>query len=168
MTTNGTWNVGTSLHEARNAGLNYNVAVLPHMGTKVSINTGGPVVVFNQSRHKQEAMNFIRWYSQAENSWDLISSGIWMPTQSSWYTNPELTRKWLNNPAYPPYDDFYSAVLRTAMEISRPAAWYYTPNMDEFLTLLGSVLGPVWTGQQTARDAITSNIAALRRAHAGN
>ena len=167
MTTNGQWNIGTSLFSAKKEGLNYGIGVLPYMGQKVTVNVGGPLVVFSQTKYPREAMDFIKWYSQAENCWGLIETGIWMPIHEHWYTNPEYTRKWVNNPAFPPYDDYVSAVITPARTVSKPASWYYTPNTDEFFTLLTSVLGPVWTGQTTAQQAITSNIAALRRAHAG-
>jgi len=34
--------------------------------------------------------------------------------------------------------------------------------------LLGSVLGDVWTGKTTAKDAISKNLDALKAAHSGN
>lgn len=96
MTTNGAWNIGTCLEEARNEGLNYGVAVLPYMKDKVTICTGGPNVVFSQSKHPEEAMEFIKWYSSEENSWDsLIAKGIWMPITEPYYTDEEMTKKWL-------------------------------------------------------------------------
>ena len=167
MTTNGTWNIGTALREPRDAGrLNYGVSVLPHMGTRLTMNTGGPVVVFNQTRHQTEAMEFVRWYSNPDNNYGLIEAGIWMPTLENWFTDDALLRRWATSPAYPPFDDFRSAVVETSLNYSRPVSNYYTNNTDAFYALLGSVLGNVWTGQTTAREAITSNIAALRRAHA--
>ena len=33
---------------------------------------------------------------------------------------------------------------------ARSTCWYYTPNTSDFIDLLRSVLGPVWTGEQTA------------------
>ena len=167
LTTNGTWNIGTALREPRDAGrLNYGVSVLPNMGTRLTMNTGGPVVVFNQTRHQNEAMEFVRWYSNPDNNFGLIEAGIWMPTLENWFTDDAILRRWATSPAYPPFDEFNSAVVQTSLNYSRPVSNYYTNNTDAFYALLGSVLGNVWTGQTTAREAITSNIDALRRAHA--
>ena len=106
MTTNGAWNIGTCLSAAREEGLNYGIGVLPYMKEKVTISTGGPNVVFSQTEHPEEAMEFIKWYSREENSWDsLIAAGIWMPTTSGYYEDEELTTKWLDNPAYPPMEE---------------------------------------------------------------
>jgi multiple sugar transport system substrate-binding protein len=168
MTTNGTWSIGAFLREPRDAGtLNYGVSVVPNMGTKLTVNTGGPVVMFSQTKHPAEVMEFIRWYSSPDNNFGLIEAGIWMPAFANWFTDSALLDRWARSPAYPPFDEFNSAVIQTSLNYSRPVANYYTDNCDEFNKLLQSILGPVWTGQTTAQQAITSNIDALRRAHAG-
>ena len=167
MTTNGNWNVGTCLSTARDQqGLNYGVGVLPYMKEKITINTGGARVVFKGPKEK-EGMDYVRWYNSLENSWNLISAGIWGPNKMYFFTNEAETRRWLNNPAFPPYDDFKTAFVDYARDYAKPTAWYYTPNTNAFNPLLQSILGEVWTGARTTRDAITQNIAALRNAHAG-
>jgi multiple sugar transport system substrate-binding protein len=169
MATGGQWNVGTCLATARDKeGLKYGVAVLPYMKQKVTINTGGPNVVFSQGKNQKEAMEWLTRYAREENAWFLIESGIWMPVLSSYYSDPAMTKKWISNPNFPPYDEYKSAVVDYAMKYARPTSWYYTNNTVDFNNLLGSILGDVWTGAKTARDVITANIAALRRAHQGN
>jgi len=136
MTTNGTWNIGTALREPRDAGrLNYGVSVLPNMGTKLTMHTGGPVVLFSQSRHPAEAMEFIRWYSNPSNNMGLIEAGIWMPAFQNWFTDQTLLNRWARSPAYPPFDDFNSAVVQTSLNYSRPVSNYYTNNTDAFYAL---------------------------------
>ncbi|AIQ50991.1 ABC transporter substrate-binding protein [Paenibacillus sp. FSL R7-0331] len=169
MATNGQWNVGTSLNSAKEEGLNYGVAVLPYMKDKVTISTGGANVVFSQTKHPKEAMEWLKWYNSEENNWELISSGIWMPTLDKWYKDETLTRKWVENPNFPPYDEYKSAVVDYAQSpAARPAAWFYTNYTTDFNTLLGSVLGDVWTGKTTAKEAITKNLEALKAVHAGS
>ena len=169
MATGGQWNVGTCLATARDKeGLNYGVAVLPYMKQKVTINTGGPNVVFSQSKNQKEAMEFLKWYAQEENAWGLIESGIWMPTLQKWYTDETFTKKWVGNPNFPPYAEYKSAVVDFAMKYGKPTSWYYVNNTIDFNNLLQSILGDVWTGAKTARQAITSNSAALKRAFQGN
>jgi len=169
MATNGQWNVGTSLNVAKEEGLNYGVAVLPYMKDKVTLSTGGANVVFSQTKHPEEAMEWLKWYNSEENNWGLISSGIWMPTLEKWYTDEALTRKWVENPNFPPYDEYKSAVVDYARSTAaKPAAWFYTNNTTEFNTLLGSILGDVWTGKTTAKDAISKNLEALKAANKGS
>ena len=167
MTTNGQWNVGTCLSTARDSqGLNYGVGVLPYMKDKVTINTGGARAVFKGPR-EPSAMEYVKWETAIENAWALVESGIWMPTQLRYYTDEALTRKWADNPAFPPYNDYKTAVVDYARDFAKPTAWYYTPNTNAFNALLQSILGDVWTGARTARDVINQNIGALRNAHAG-
>ncbi|PHV69629.1 ABC transporter substrate-binding protein [Sporanaerobium hydrogeniformans] len=169
MTTNGAWNIGTCLAAAREEGLNYGVGVLPYMKEKVTINTGGPNVVFSQTKHPEEAMEFLKWYALEENNWDaLIATGIWMPTLDSYYKDETLTRKWLENPAYPEYEEAKGVLVDYAMEYAKPASWYYVNNTTDFNSLLSSVLGDVWTGKITAEKAINDCFVALEEAHAGN
>ena len=40
------------------------------------------------------------------------------------------------------------------MEKSESTCWYYVPHTNEFLEYLRSQLGPVWTGDKTAADAL--------------
>lgn len=163
MATGGAWNVGTCLNGARDdIGLNYGVARLPKMEREVTICTGGPQVVFSQTEHPEEAMEFIKWYMKEENSWDsLIATGIWMPILEKYYTDPELTEKWINNPNFPDQEEYKAAVVDYAMEAAESTCWYYIPHTNDFINLLRSVLGPVWTGEQTAEQAITENYDAL-------
>jgi multiple sugar transport system substrate-binding protein len=167
MGTGGAWNVGTCLASARKEGLDYGVAVLPYMKQKVTICTGGPNVVFAQSKHKAEAMEWIKWYAKEENSWSLIESGIWMPVLQKWYTDETFTHKWVDNPNFPPYAQYKSAVVDYAMNNSKSTSWYYVNNTIDFNTLLGSLLGEVWTGNKTAKDAITGGYSALVDAYKG-
>lgn len=168
MGTGGAWNVGTCLSDARAEGLNYGVAVLPYMKEKTTLCTGGPNVVFSQTKHPEEAMEWLKWYYQEENSWALISTGIWMPILDKWYTDEEMTHKWVDNPNFPPYEEYKSAVVDYAKSTARSASWYYVNNTVDFNNLLTSVLGDVWTGKITAEEAITQNIDALKAAYEGN
>ncbi len=84
-----------------------------------------------------------------------------------WYTNEEMTHRWVDNPNFPPYDEYKSAVVDYAREYARPTAWYYVNNTVDFNNLLGAVLGEVWNGNQTAEQAITENIDALIMAKEG-
>lgn len=154
MATGGAWNVGTCMN---GVSFNYGVARLPYMKDKVTICTGGPQVVFSQIKHPAEAMEFIKWYMKEENSWDsLIATGIWMPILEEYYTDESLTHKWVDNPNFPDYDEYKAAVVDYAMECAQSTCWYYVPHTTEFIEYLRSILGPVWTGEQTAADALAA------------
>ena len=153
MATGGQWNIGTCLATARTKqNLNYDVAVLPYMKKKVTINTGGPNVVFSQSKNQNEAGEFLKWYASEENNWFMVESGIWMPPLEKWYAD----------------ENFISAVMDYALKSAKPASWYFVNNTFDFNNVLKNILYDVWIGTKTAREVITANIAALKKAHIGN
>ena len=112
-------------------------------------------------------MAWLKWYAKEENACGLIESGIWMPVNSSYYTDEALTHKWVDNPNFPPYAQYKSAVVDYAMNNSRSTSWYYVNNTIDFNTLLGSQLGEVWTGNKTAKDVITKGYKDLVAAYKG-
>lgn len=169
MGTGGQWNIGTCLGSAKKEGLNYGVAVLPYMKQKATLCTASLSAVFNSSKNPKECFDYIKWSALEENNWDMISSGILMPRLEKWYTDETLTRKWVENPNFPEFEQYKSAVIDYSrdMNITHPAAWFYTANTSDFNALLNSVLGDVWTGKTTAEKAITSNIDKLNAAFEG-
>lgn len=160
MATGGAWNMGTCMSSS---GINFGIGVLPYMQEKVTLATSGPQVVFSQSQHLEEAKDFIAWYTQEENSWNLIETGIWMPLLQKYYTEDEYIDKWLKEELFPvkDYDMARSVLVDYTNAAAQSACWYYTPNTSEFIDLLRSVLSPVWTGETTAEEALTANFAAL-------
>lgn len=155
MATDGQWNVGTFL--GPNADFEYGVGVLPYMKNPVTICTGGPNVVFATTEHPAEAMEWLKWYYQEENSWALIEAGTWMPILDSWYTEAEKTDKWISNPNFPEKEMYKSAVVDYAKNNASSAAWYYVNGTEEFNATLDTVFSNVWAGEQTMKEAIAEN-----------
>lgn len=169
MYVNGQWAIGVWLGPAKASdGLDFGVGVLPYMKEKATINTGGVNVAFATSKHPVEAMEWLKWYAKEENAWGLIESGIWMPVLSSYYTDEALTRKWVENPNFPPYDEYKSAVVDYALNNARPTSWYWVNNTNLFNDALSSILAPVWSGNTTAAEAITANLEQLIAANQGH
>lgn len=160
MATGGAWNMGTCMSSSD---INFGIGVLPYMKEKVTLATSGPQVVFSQSKNPAEAKEFIAWYTQEQNSWNLIETGIWMPLLEKYYTNDEDIDTWLKDDEFPvkDYDMARSVLVDYTNAAAESACWYYTPNTSEFIDLLRSVVSPVWTGEKTAEAAITENFAAL-------
>ena len=155
MVTGGQWNIGTNFPNAVAEGLNYGVAVLPKFDVPVTYNTGGPAVIFATTKHLDETMEFLKWYTQEENNWGLIESGIWMPILDSWYLAEELTRKWVENPNFPPYDEYKTAAVDYAMNNAVPVPWYILASYSRLEEVVDSAMGDVWLGFKTAEQALT-------------
>jgi len=165
MAVNGSWSVGVWMSPARDEhGLNYSVAVLPTMGTSVTMSTGGLLVQYAGSDHPEAAAEWISWF--VENQGFLIDIGIWMPRYQSMFTD-EAQMGWAQTPAFPPFEDFRTAVIDFSANYATPAAWHWVPNMEPFLDELATILGPVWSGDQTAQEALDAGRAALVAAVTG-
>ncbi|MEA4998406.1 MAG: sugar ABC transporter substrate-binding protein [Candidatus Limiplasma sp.] len=168
MYINGQWSIGVWLGPARaSAGLDFGVGVLPYMKDKVTLNTGGVNVAFATTKHPEEAMTWLKWYAKEENAWGLIESGIWMPVLSSYYTDEALTRKWVENPNFPPYEEYKTAVVDYALANARPTSWYWVNNTNLFNDALSTILAPCWSGNATVADAIAQGLETLKAAHDG-
>ncbi len=168
MYIHGQWCVGVFLGPARASdGLDYGVGVLPYMKEKATLNTGGVNVTFATTKNLEASMEWLKWYAKEENAWGLIESGIWMPVLSSYYTDEALTRKWVENPNFPPYDEYKSAVVDYAMGYAKPASWYWVNNTNLFNDALSTILAPCWSGNAKVADVITANLDALIAANQG-
>ena len=170
MATGGQWNVGTALGPEKANGLDYGVGVLPYMGRKVSLNTGGPQVMFSQTEHPAETMEALAWYGQEENNWDgLIATGIWMPILEKYYQDEALMRKWVENPNFPPFEEYKSAVIDVANDqtVLEGAAWYTINNTGALHSALAPLMVEAWNGDKTVEQVITENIDSLRAIAAG-
>ena len=168
MYVNGQWSIGVWLGAAKASdGLDWGVGVLPYMKEKVTLNTGGVNVAFATSKNPEAAMEWLKWYAKEENAWGLIQSGIWMPVLSSYYTDEALTRKWVENPNFPPYDEYKSAVVDYALNNARPTSWYWVNNTNLFNDALSSILAPAWSGNVSVADAIQNSLEQLNAANQG-
>ncbi|MCL2852940.1 MAG: extracellular solute-binding protein [Defluviitaleaceae bacterium] len=169
MYINGQWSVGVWLGPAQfSDGLNYGVGVLPSMQRNITMATGGVNVAFSTSQHQEAAREWLAWYAQVENSWAMIESGIWMPIFPIWYHDEAYMRRWAENPNFPPFEEYRSAVINYALTNAVPTSWYWVNNTELFNDVLSTALAPVWSGHSTAEEAINGAIGALRAANRGN
>jgi multiple sugar transport system substrate-binding protein len=77
-----------------------------------------------------------------------------MPILESWYTDQELTDKWINNENFPEHDMYKSAVVDYARDNSKSAAWYHINGTEEFNSTLTMALSYIWNGDKTAQEAL--------------
>ncbi len=158
MATSGQWEIGVSLKNSLKDGLKYGVGVLPKMKKPVTLNTGGPQVIFNSSKNLAATKDFIKWYVKEENNWSLIESGIWMPISKKWYTDETLMKKWVENENHPKLEEYKPAVIDYAMNNAQQVPWYFFPGYDRMDEVIGPGMDPVWTGKKTAKEAIEGDI----------
>ena len=156
MATSGQWEMGVSLNNSLKDGLEYGVGVLPKMKKAVTYNTGAPYGVFKSSKHMAEAIEFIKYISSEEVSWDQITNGILMPVNSKWYKNETVMRQWADHPPRPAFAMYKTAVIDYAMNNAVQVPWYYFNGYQGLTDILESGIESVWNGKVTAKDYINS------------
>ncbi len=162
MATGGQWNIGTSLINSLDDGLHYGVGVLPKFKKAVTLNTGGPNVVFKTTKYPQETMDFLKFFYKEENNMALIQSGVWMPILKKWYTEEPLIKTWADNPVHPPLEEYRTAVIQYALNNAEQVPWYYLPCYSRLEEVLSPGMDPVWMGDKTAKQAIDAMYPALK------
>jgi multiple sugar transport system substrate-binding protein len=169
MATEGQWAVGFT----GDSDIDYGVGVLPYMERPVNITAGGPVGIFSQTEHPQEAAEFLLWYSNPENNWGLIEWGWWMPNTMNWFTDEALLKRWIDdapNRARLPGSAFRTAVADVAINtaVTVPTGWYYTPYTFEIeRMILVPALVEAANGTKTVAQIIEEVRPAMEAALAG-
>lgn len=135
-----------------NAKVNYDVGVLPKMKNNKTTLFGEVMCMFDSTKHPEEAWKFLKWMSSGEGTKDLITSGLWLPTVKSWYTDEAKIKEWVVKPGHP--DGFKDAILAQALNNSIPDCNYYIKNSVKIGSIIGPALDQVWSGEKTAKDAL--------------
>lgn len=136
--------------------VNFGVGIPPKMYDKpMTISMGEPVVVFNSTKHPEEAYELQKAFMNPENTMELIEGGLWMPVLTEWYEDDALVEKWAgNNPAHP--EGYKDAILNNGFENCEPALTYSVQNFPKIMDILNPALDKVWLGEMSAADAIAS------------
>ncbi|HZG56798.1 sugar ABC transporter substrate-binding protein [Paenibacillus sp.] len=138
-------------------GLEYGIGVLPKFKKAVTVNAGGADVIFNSTKHPDEAAKLLQFLLDPNNSLPQIQSGLWMPNEERWYTEPDLIAKWIDNDAH--VEEYKTAVVDYALKATEQNAFFIVPNAGEISDVLGPGLDPVWLGEKTAEEAMKNDIA---------
>lgn len=96
MVADGTW----ALQELAQMDFEVGVGVLPIFKKPATTDIAHLHVVAKDTKHPQEAWEFIKFLSSEWYQKDLVSSGLWMPNRTSMYTE-EGRKDWLNPDVHP-------------------------------------------------------------------
>lgn len=159
MVTSGQWelvNIGPQLKN----GLKNGVGVLPIFDKPATTNTGLPLVIYNTTKNKEAAVELYKWLMNPERNMANFDSGVWMPTELSWYQDEELIKKWTQSEVHPP--EYRTAVVDYALKATYPTPWFFLSTYSRLGEVLNPGLDPVWLGQQTAEEAIKGMMPKLK------
>ncbi len=139
--------------------LDLGVAALPAMKDPAQIYLSGVNVVFNATEHPEEAWELQKWMMDPSKTLDLYTSGLWMPTKKSFYTDPSDLALWLDNDVHP--EGYKEAVVDSmAVSVNEPIM---IRNINQVWgDYLNGAFESVWVGKDTAENALTEAAAKVR------
>ena len=156
MYINGSWDLSNVINAKKEADVNYGVAVLPKMEKAVTMNAGGPAVMFNTTEHPEETLEFYAYMMDPERVTDILKTGAWLPNEASWYTDEAKIEKWVSGENIT--EDAKEAILSYTNTEGAIAQWpvYYTANWADMMAVSDSVIDSVWTGDGSAAEILGS------------
>jgi len=116
-------------------------------------------VVFDATEHPEEAWALQKWMMDPSRTLDLYTSGLWMPTKESYYTDEEDLARWLDNPVHP---DGYREAVVDSMQVARTEPIMVRNYNQIWGDYLNPAMESIWIGRSTAEEALTAAADALR------
>lgn len=129
------------------------VGVLPKMKNAVTVNCGGPLVVYKTDDKDVLAASkkFYAYMVDPAQNLALVKSGAWLPNQSDWYTDASLVSKWGDE--YPA--GAKDSILSYANTKGAIAQWpaYYVPAYNKMNATFEKYIDKALSGKETAKQA---------------
>jgi len=149
MFTNGSWDMANITDED-----NIGVAVLPKMETAVTMNCGAPMVIYNTSKHLEEAKKFYAYMVDPAKNLPLIQSGAWLPNQADWYTDEDLLALWADGLPYGAKETILSYSNTEGAIAQWPA--YYVMAYSDMSTVYEREIDNALMGNVTVAEAFAN------------
>lgn len=127
------------------------VAALPILKKPAQIYVSGVNVIFKTTKHPDAAWALQKWMMDPEKTLGLYTSGLWMPTKASYYTDPVDLAKWLDNPIHP--EGFKEAVV-DSMRVSKNEPIKIKNINNIWGDYLNPVIESIWIGKDSADNAL--------------
>ena len=140
-----------------NGTLDIGFGVGPVLKNYVVTTSGPAIVVFKQSKNQEAAMKLLEYFYKTENIMDAIRSGLWMPSEKSYYENEKNINDWIGNSKIH-QNGYKTAVLDVARENAVAALYYKLANYNEVMDIIYGPMDQVWSGKKTAEAVIKNEI----------
>lgn len=154
MYINGSWDLSNVINANKEAGVNYGVAVLPKMDKAMTMNCGGPAVMFNTTEHPEEVLEFYSYMMNPERVVDILKTGAWLPNEAAWYTDEDKIAQWTSGENVT--EEAKEVILSYTNTEGAIAQWpvYYVPGWGDMMSVSDSVMDSVWNGNSTVEEAL--------------
>lgn len=155
MIAGGTWSFNALAAAAKEDGIRYEVAPLPYFDEPVTLGIGTPIVIFKDTQHYDECLQLVEFFSNPENTIDLIHSGLWMTTLRDWFEDDDIiNNQWLVEGVHP--ESYVEGAIKYLDKYLQPMVYYTMAYTDQIDDLYLGALDTVWLGTATPEEAVDS------------
>jgi multiple sugar transport system substrate-binding protein len=145
----GSW----ALQDISKLGFKFGCGVLPRLKTAVTEAQAHMHVISKGTKNPDAAWKLLAFLSSDDYQRDLCKVGLWLPSHTSLLTEEGLN-SWITPDVHPEgYRQIASDYLAKHSRI-----YPYPPGWAEANQLISAALDPVWIGQQTAEQAVTTDL----------
>jgi multiple sugar transport system substrate-binding protein len=136
--------------------LKLGVAPLPYIKEPIAFILGSPNAIFTDavkgnSDVLKATWELYKWAIDSEKVLPLIQSGLWMPLQKKWYTEPEYIEKWLTPGIHPP--EYKEAVIDYVLDYGRVSSENYLINYKLVADIMYQEFELLFSGKISAEEA---------------
>ncbi len=157
MFTNGSWDLANITPDDH-----IGVGVLPKMEKAVTMNCGAPMVVYNTSKHIDEAKKFYAYMVDPAKNLPLLQSGAWLPNQANWYTDESLISQWADKLPFGAKETILSYSNTEGSIAQWPA--YYVLKYQDMSTLYEKEIDNALMGNETVAEAFAKCMPGIKDA----
>lgn len=130
----------------------YGVAELPIFKESVSQLWGEPIVIFESSKNKEAAFEFMQYLINPESSLTLAQEGSCIPAFKSWYTDPEKFASWADNKYHG--EDFRTLIPEQVTNCNATRSIYYVKNSDAVGNVIWSALDQCFLNGKSVGEVV--------------
>ena len=137
--------------------------VLPVMKEPMTTIVAGMFSIFKATKYPQESWELVKYLIDPESSIDMITSGTWMPSYKSWYTENELLSRWTENLDARP-SGYKDAIVEVLLNSSHQTPTGYVKNFSKIMDVVSRRLA-----EATAIDlnGLRVKLLAILQSHGG-
>lgn len=152
MDINGMWK---TLDYANSRDLEWGMGVLPKFKEPITQRSGIPIIVSANCKYPDQAYQFYRWRYSPERI-DLYARGLWMPIQSTYYTEEDKIAQWLDPEVFPA--EARQVLVDYGLNFApKKNPTYWLKNQQQLYTeAINPALERLFANEGTAQDLLTA------------
>ncbi len=147
MTIDGQW----SLLDMNEAEVPLALGVLPSLGTPTTVIVGATTVINAQTAIVDQALAFHTFLNKTDQILSLMTSGLWMPNETAYYTDDALIATWIDNDSHPA--EYRTAAVDYVLNNSVPGP-ITIKGFPTIQSRLNAALDQIWDGSRPAADVL--------------